>query len=103
MRPDIEWQITDENDPQTVVKTTEPKPPRWRALAVLVVVVLGIGLGFVYRSIPEPAARPLQTPTPTAEPDPELTGMPPALFRLVDREAQALADGDSSVFTNESA
>ena len=55
MSPDIEWQITDENNPQTVVKTTEPKPPRWRALAVLVVVVLGIGLGFVYRSIPEPA------------------------------------------------
>lgn len=103
MSPDIEWQITDESDPQTVVKTTEPKPPRWRVLAVLAVVVLGIGLGFVYRSIPEPAAQPLQSPTPTAEPDPELTGLPPALFRLVDREAQALADGDSSIFTNESA
>jgi hypothetical protein len=103
MSPDIEWHITDESNPQTIVKTTEPKPPRRRALAVLVVIVLGIGLGLVYRSIPTPAAQPLPPPTPTSEPEPESTGLPPALYRVVDREAQALAAGDSSVFTNESA
>ena len=55
-----------------------------------IVVVLGAGLGMAYRSLPEPPPRPTPSPSPTP------SAIPAALYQTIDREAQALADGDRS-------
>ena len=95
MRPDIEWQVSDGSDRQTVVKNPPPKSPsRWRWVTVAIVVVLGIGLGILYRSIPEPSPT---TPTPVPTTMPSATPSPLAqLESVVGRDAQALADSDLS-------
>jgi hypothetical protein len=93
MSPDLEWRVDDPSGEQTIAKTTAPRPPRWRWLALACVVVLGVGLGVLYRSIPEPAK---PAPTPTLLPTLTPTAMPAALYQTLTREAQALADGDRS-------
>jgi hypothetical protein len=90
--PDIEWHITDETGPETVIKTPQTQPPRWRLPAVILMIGLGIGLGLAYHSIPEP---PL--PRPTAVPPPHLTTLP-RVEDTIEREAQALAHGDLRAF-----
>lgn len=90
--PDIEWHITDQTGPETVIKTPQTQPPRWRFLAVILVIGLGIGLGLAYHSIPEP---PL--PRPTTLPPPNLTTLP-RVEDTIEREAQALAHGDLQAF-----
>ncbi len=90
MSPDIEWQAGEDAEQETIVKTSQWKPPRWRSLAISVVVGLGIVLGVAYRSVPEPAPRPIVSLTPVA------TSLPPAppLELTIDREAHALSSGD---------
>ena len=90
MSPDIEWRVGDEADQETVVKTSRKQASRWRKLAVSLVVVLGVGLGVAYSSIPQPK--------PTTPPSPSPTPVPPPLADMIDREAQALADGDLKTF-----
>lgn len=96
MSPDLEWRVEDPAGEQTIAKTSAPRPPRWRKWVIGLVVTLGVGLGVIYRSIPEPA-RP--APTPTVVPSPTPTAMPAALYKTIAREAQALADGDQTAFT----
>jgi hypothetical protein len=64
-------------------------------LIVLIVVILGAGLGAWYRSIPEPAPRPTPTPLPPTATPQAITAK---LYETIDREAQALADGDFTTF-----
>ena len=94
MSPDIEWHVGEDGEQETIVKTPQRKPPRWRALAIVVAVGLGVALGVVYRSIPEPAPRPIAPPTLIAAPLPSA----PPLAPTIDREARALSSGDMRTF-----
>ncbi len=100
--PDIEWYIVDETRPETVIRTPQRKPPRWRRLAILFVVAIGIGLGLAYRSIPEPPAlkpQPTRIPPATVPPFSNPTPTPlPSVTDTIEREAQALARGDLPQF-----
>jgi len=91
MSPDLEWRVDDPSGEQTIAKTTPPRPPRWRTWVIGLVVMLGVGLGVIYRTIPEPLPRPTPTPLP---PTPTPLAVPAKLYAAIDREAQALADGD---------
>ncbi|MBI5563916.1 MAG: hypothetical protein HY870_03400, partial [Chloroflexi bacterium] len=91
MSPDLEWRVDDSSGNQTIAKTTAPKPPRWRMWAIGLVIVLGVALGMTYQSIPESAPHPTPTPLP---PTPTPLSVPAKLYAAIDREAQALADGD---------
>ena len=98
MGPDIEWHVGDEANKETIAKTPPPRSS-WRGRKVLIVfmVVAAIGLGIVYSSIPGPAPHP--TPTllpPTATPQ----AIPAKLYETIDREAQALADGELKTFSS---
>ena len=98
MSPDIEWHIRDSAEQKTIIKATLPRRSRRSWIAIMIVILIGIGLGVVYRSIPEPAPRP--TPLPSATPRPTLTYpvIPAKLYTTIDREAQALADGDVQAY-----
>ncbi len=91
MSPDIEWHIGDETGEETIRHTT-PRPPRWRKWIMLAVVALGVGLGIAYGSIPGP-------PRPTPLPPTAISkAIPAKLYETLDREAQALADGDLQTY-----
>ena len=100
--PDIEWHITDQAGPETVIRTPQHKPPRWRGLAVLLVIVIGIGLGLAYRSIPEPPPplpQPTSIPPATVTPFPRRTPTPiSSVNDTIEREAKALARGNLQQF-----
>lgn len=98
MGPDIEWHIGESAEQKTIVKATPPRRSRRSWIAILIVILVGIGLGMVYRSIPEPAPRPTPTPLPTQRPTPTQPVIPAKLYATIDREAQALADGDVQAY-----
>jgi hypothetical protein len=95
MSPDLEWRIDDQAGEQTIAKPAPPHPPRWRPWVVMLMVMLGVGLGVAYRSLPEP---PPPTPTPTPTVAVTQPALPAALFQTIERETQALADGDRISF-----
>ncbi len=97
MSPDIEWHVGEDTEQETIVKTSQHKPPRWRNLAIIMAVGLGIVLGVVYRSIPEPAPRPTPTNSPEPAPPQSPASSPPVLD-TIERESQALAEGDLAAF-----
>jgi hypothetical protein len=88
MSPDIHWHIGEDAEQETIATATPARRSRRSWIAILIVALLGAGLGMAYRSIPEPAPRPTPQPTPTR------LAMPAKLFDTIDREAQALADGN---------
>ena len=90
MSPDLHWHVGEDAEQETIATATSPRRSRRSWIAVLIVVVLGAGLGAMYRSIPEPPPRPTPSPSPTP------SAIPAALYQTIDREAQALADGDRS-------
>jgi hypothetical protein len=92
--PDIHWRIGEDAEQETIATATSPRRSRRSWIAVLIVVILGASLGAVYQSIPESAPRPTSTPSPTPRPTPTPPTMPAKLYAAIDREAQALADGD---------
>ncbi len=96
--PDIEWHITDRTDPEVIVSDSRRRPPRWRWVTLLLMIVIGIGLGVAYRSIPSPALPPTPVPSLTPRPTPTYPAIPAKLFQTIDREAQALADGDVQTY-----
>jgi hypothetical protein len=103
MSPDIEWQLDDEIGREVITRTPPPRPPaRWRKYLITLTVMLGIGLGLIYSSIPEPPARPAptETPQPTRRPLPTAlpVAQPTTLIATIEREAQALAEGDKRSF-----
>lgn len=101
MSPDIHWDVGEDAEQEMIAQTTAPRRSRRGWLAVLIVVILGAGLGVVYRAIPEPAPRPTPTPVPTGPATPTTPtrpAMPVALYQTIDREAQALADGDFKAY-----
>ncbi len=93
MGPDIEWRIGEEAETETIVKTPQRKPPRWRALAIMIAIGLGVALGAVYHSVPEPAPRPTPVSLPTL-----IQASPPPLADTIERESMALASGDLQTF-----
>jgi hypothetical protein len=94
MSPDIEWQVGEDAQQETIAQTTSPRRSRRSGIAILIVAILGAGLGAVYRSIPEPAPQPTPAPSPTPRPTPAPPAVPAKLYASIDQEAQALADGD---------
>jgi hypothetical protein len=93
MSPDIHWQIGEDKEQETI-HATSPRRSRRGWIAIVIVVILSAGLGVVYRSLPEPPSSPTPTPSPTPVAVPTHAAIPAALFQAIDREAQALADGD---------
>jgi hypothetical protein len=96
MSPDINWRVGEDTEQETIVASTSTRRSRRSWLVVLLVVIFGVGLGITYRSIPEPEAHP--TLTPTVRPTPTRPAIPAKLFETIDREAQALADGDFEAY-----
>ncbi len=96
--PQIEWQVREDNSEQTIVKTPSTSARRWRLSLIALMIVLGVGLGAIYSSIKEPAPRPTSAPTITPNPTPIPATEMPSLDATIDREAQALADGDFKTF-----
>jgi hypothetical protein len=94
MSPDIHWHVGEDKDQETIATATSPRRSRRSWIALVIVVILGAGLGAAYRSIPEPAPRPTPTPSPTPQPTLTPPAVPAKLYTAIDREAQALADGD---------
>lgn len=94
MSPEIQWRVKDSSSEQALATTPSAPAARWRASLVVLMLVLGAGLGLVYSSIKEPAPQ----LTPTALPAVIPTTILPSVFDTIDREAQALADGDFKVF-----
>jgi hypothetical protein len=94
MSPDIEWHIGQETEGETISHTGVTRRSRRSWIAMLIAVAVGATLGLAYRSIPEPAPRPTPAPSPTPHPTSTLPAVPAKLFAAIDREAQALADGD---------
>lgn len=82
MSPDLEWQIENESDHQTIDLT--PRPPHWHRLGVLIAAVLGAAVGVIYSSLPEPSpvrVVPTETPAPMSD----------TLVGAIRRDAEALA------------
>jgi hypothetical protein len=98
MSPLIEWRVNEDNREQTIVKTPSTSLRRWRLSLIALMIVLGASLGAIYSSVKEPAPRPSPTPTIAPSPTPIPTAEPPSVFETIDREAQALADGDFKTF-----
>jgi|GEM_PF-2046688 hypothetical protein len=107
MSPDIQWHVGEDKDQETIARASTPRRSRRSWIAILIVVILGAGLGMAYRSIPEPEPRPTLPPTSallsTLPPvgSARIPSLPPTvtptfagLKETIDREAQALADGD---------
>jgi hypothetical protein len=90
MSPEIDWQVQGDHGKEDIVHTLQPQAPRWRPIAIMLVIAIGVALGVIYRSIPEPP----RTPTPT----PTIVALPPLIAEVVDREVQALANGDKDAF-----
>ncbi|HTP08528.1 MAG TPA: hypothetical protein VMP08_09775 [Anaerolineae bacterium] len=91
MSPDIQWHVGED---QETIHAPTPRRSRRSWIAIVIVVILGAGLGVAYRSLPEPAPRPTPTSLPTPQPTPTHLAVPAQLYATIDREAQALADGD---------
>ncbi|CAG0928894.1 hypothetical protein TFLX_01134 [Thermoflexales bacterium] len=98
MSPDIDWHVGEGAERETITNASPLRRSRRRWIALLLVVILGVGLGTLYRSLPEPAPQP--TPLPSATPHlmPSRPAIPAKLFETIDREAQALADGDFDAY-----
>ena len=90
MSPDVEWHIGEESEQETIVKTAPRSPSRWHRILIGVVVIIGAGLGVAYSRLPEPPSLAAPTSAPAATPYP----LPP-LAVVVEREARALASGDT--------
>ncbi len=91
MSPDVEWQVGEESERETIVKTQSKPPSRWRKILIGAMLILGASLGVAYSSIPV-ASQPV-APTPQATTPP----LPP-LEPVIQRESRALANGDEATF-----
>jgi hypothetical protein len=98
MSPDIEWHIGEEAEQETIAKTSPTQRSRGRTLGLIVIVLLGVGLGVAYRSIPGAAPRPTPAPRPTLLPTPTPPAVPAGLYETIEREADALADGNVDAY-----
>ncbi|HSD82543.1 MAG TPA: hypothetical protein VLG46_01715 [Anaerolineae bacterium] len=65
MSPDVEWSIGEDAEREIIVRTSPVRRSRRSLWTVILAIGLGVSLGVIYRSIPEPPARPI---APTAIP-----------------------------------
>jgi hypothetical protein len=98
MGPDIHWHVGEDDKQETVVTSAPVRRSRRSGLVLLLAVLAGTSLGVLYRSIPEPTPRPTPPPMVTPYPTPTRPAIPARLFEAIDREAQALADGDVQAY-----
>ena len=98
MSPEIQWRVGEGAGQETMGKATPPRRSRRSWIAILIVVLLGVGLGIAYRAIPEPAPRPTPLPSPTPRSTSTYPAIPAKLYATIDREAQALADGNVQAY-----
>ena len=96
--PDIHWHVGEDKDQETIARASAPRRSRRSWIAIVVVVLLGAGLGMIYRALPEPPPPPTPSLSPTPAVVPAHAAIPVALFQTIDREAQALADGDFKAY-----
>jgi len=96
--PDLHWHVGEDAEQETITTTTSSRRSRRSWVVILMVVVIGAVLGAVYRTIPEPAPWPTPLPAPTPQPTPTRPAIPAKLYEVIDREAQALADGDVDTY-----
>jgi len=97
MSPDIEWHVGEDAEQETIAHITEPRQSRRGRWAVLITIGLGVGLALVYRSIPEPLAKPIAPApapavfqSPVAQPQSPLP-TPEPLDAAIERDAKYLA------------
>ena len=88
MGPDIEWHVGENDEQETIVRTTQPIRSR-RLWVLLSAIGLGLILGILYRSIPEPPGKPITPPPTPANPAPLPAREP--LEAAIQRDAQRLA------------
>lgn len=93
MSPDIEWQVGEEAERETIARTTSARRSTRSRWAVIGAIGLGVALALLYRSIPEPTPRaidPLPAPAVITSP---LSPVPTvdSLAAAVERDALRLA------------
>ena len=59
MSPDIEWQVGEDAEQETIARTTPARRSRRRRWIVISAIGLGVVVGLLYRSIPEPPSKPI--------------------------------------------
>jgi hypothetical protein len=97
MSPDIEWQVGEDADQETIARITPGQPSRWRKPIMLMMAALGLGLGALYAALPEPP-QPIAPPTPISTSPARAEIADFDLADTIDREAHALANGDMQTF-----
>jgi len=97
MGPDIEWHVGEGAEQETIAQATVPRRSR-RLWAMIIAIGLGTGLGLLYRSIPEPPAKPIgSTPAPAVVQSPlSPLPAPQALEAAIHRDALRLASMTST-------
>jgi hypothetical protein len=93
MGPDVEWRIGEEAEQETIARTASARRSRRSRWAVIITIGLGVGLGLLYRSIPEPPAKPIgPTPAPAVVQSPlSPLPIPQTLEAAIERDALRLA------------
>ncbi len=61
MSPDIEWHVGEDAEQETIVKTTQARRSPCRRWIAISAIGLGVALGLLYRSIPEPPPKPIDS------------------------------------------
>jgi hypothetical protein len=95
MSPDIEWQVGENAEQETIARTTPTHRSPRRRWIVISAIGLGVVLGLLYRSIPEPPPKPIgSAPIPTVIASPSrsvLRPTPQSLDAAIERDALRLA------------
>ena len=90
MSPDVEWHVGEDAEQETIAKTSSARRSRRSRWAVIIAIGLGAGLGLLYRSIPEPPAKPIDaTPAPAVVQSP--LPAPEPLAAAIERDALRLS------------
>ncbi len=99
MSPDIEWQIGEDAEQETIAQTSNAPRARRGRWAVIIAIGLGASLGLLYRSIPEPSSKPIgPTPAPAVVQEPlSPLPAPETLEMALQRDAFYLATAPAGV------
>ncbi len=93
MRPNIEWQVGEDAEQETIARTTPERQSPRRRWIVISAIGLGVALGLLYRSIPDPPPKPIgSAPVATVIASPAAPlPTPESLDAAIERDALRLA------------